>query len=212
MVREEPLKLHNNAIEYLLAVRGAKQIQSDVGLCLYRMANHRFQVRQLGLGLGHLPVQLACIEMLDVPTPRYGLSKMQLEAQKALALSQDLDSFHWEELSHLISQIQMNLDEYEQWKTCLPESWVPKRIRLADHSEVLQVRIPNQHPEVRLNKMPCDVIVSTLKQKLGMSGSALLIDASGNHVTLADLNMVRKYRLGNYIRAKGEAADSAPPS
>lgn len=110
MVREEPLKLHNNAIEYLPAVRGAKQIQSDVGLCLYRMANHRLQVRQLGLGLGPLPVQLACIEMLDLSTPRYSLSKMQLGAQQALALSRDLAFFHWEEFSHIISQIQMNLD------------------------------------------------------------------------------------------------------
>ncbi|RBA21692.1 hypothetical protein FPRO05_00041 [Fusarium proliferatum] len=146
MVREEPLKLHNNAIEYLLAVRGAKQIQSDVGLALYRMANHRLQVRQLGLGLGPLPVQMACIEMLDLSTPRYSLSKMQLGAQQTLAISQDLGSFHLVELSHLISQIQMNLDEYEQGKTCLPKSWVPKRIRLADNSEVLQALIARSFP------------------------------------------------------------------
>ncbi|KAF5648081.1 pab-dependent poly(A)-specific ribonuclease subunit PAN2 [Fusarium sp. NRRL 52700] len=138
IVREEPLKLHNNAIEYLLAVRGTQQVQSDVGLALYRMANHRLQVRQLGLGLGPLPVQLACIDMLDLSMPRYSLSKIQLGAQQTLAMSGDPHSLHWEELSLLIFQIQVTLDEYEQWKACLPGSWVPKRIRLADHDDVLQ--------------------------------------------------------------------------
>ncbi|SCO03512.1 uncharacterized protein FFMR_14703 [Fusarium fujikuroi] len=146
MVREEPLKLHNNAIEYLLAVRGAEQIESDVGLALFRMANHRLQVRQLGLGLEPLPVQLACVNMLDLSTPRYSLSKMQLKAQQTLAISQDLDSFQLVDLSHLIYQIQMNLDEYEHWKACLPASWTPKRIRLADHSKVLQTLMARSLP------------------------------------------------------------------
>ncbi|KAF4483384.1 PAB-dependent poly(A)-specific ribonuclease subunit PAN2 [Fusarium agapanthi] len=137
-MREEPLKLHNNAIEYLLAVRGTEQIQSDVGLALYRMANHRLQVRQLGLGLGPLPVQLACIDMLDLSMPRYSLSKIQLGAQQTLAMSRDISSFAWEELSLFIFQIQVNLNEYEQWKACLPPSWEPQRIQVADHSDVLQ--------------------------------------------------------------------------
>ncbi|KAF4439750.1 hypothetical protein F53441_12495 [Fusarium austroafricanum] len=146
MVREEPLKLHNNAIEYLLAVRGTEQIQSDIGLALYQMANHRLQVRQLGLGLGPLPVQLACIDMLDLSTPRYSLSKMQLGAQQTLAMSRDLSSFNWEELLLLIFQVQVNLDEYELWKACLPESWAPKHIKLADHSHVHQVLIARSFP------------------------------------------------------------------
>ncbi|KAF5579120.1 pab-dependent poly(A)-specific ribonuclease subunit PAN2 [Fusarium pseudocircinatum] len=138
MVREEPLKLHNNAIEYLLAVRGTEQLQSDIGLALYRMANHRLQVRQLGLGLGPLPVQLACINMLDPSIPRYSLSKIQLGAQQILAMSRDLNSFMWEELSLFIFQTQLHLNEYEQWKACLPPSWEPQRIQVADHRDILQ--------------------------------------------------------------------------
>ncbi|KAF5537602.1 pab-dependent poly(A)-specific ribonuclease subunit PAN2 [Fusarium mexicanum] len=146
IVREEPLKLHNNAIEYLLAVKGTEQIQSDVGLALYRMANHRLQVRQLGLGLGPLPVQLACIDMLDLSMPRYSLSKIQLGAQQTLAMSRDLSSCTWEELSLLIFRIRVNLNEYEQWKACLPLSWQPKRIQLADYSDVLQTLIARHLP------------------------------------------------------------------
>ncbi|KAF5572714.1 negative acting factor [Fusarium pseudoanthophilum] len=146
MVREEPLRLHNNAIEYLLAVRGVEQIQSDVGLALYRMANHRLQVRQLGLGLEPLPVQLECVDMLDLSVPRYSLSKMQLGAQQTLAVTRDLSSFHWEDLSLLIIKIQVQLEEYEQWKACLPESWVPKRIQIAEHRNVLQVFLARSLP------------------------------------------------------------------
>ncbi|KAG9496451.1 hypothetical protein J7337_013039 [Fusarium musae] len=146
MVREEPLRLHNNAIEYLLSVRGIEQIQSNVGLALYRMANHRLQVRQLGLGLGPLPVQLACIDMLDLSTPRYSLNKMQLGAQQTLAMTRNVSSFHWEDLSLLIIKIQVQLEEYEQWKASLPQLWVPKRIRLAEHRDVLQALIAGSLP------------------------------------------------------------------
>ncbi|KAF5537101.1 negative acting factor [Fusarium napiforme] len=146
LVREEPLKLHNNAIEYLLAVRGTEQIQSEVGLALYRMANHRLQVRQLGLGLQPLPVQLECVDMLDPSVPRYSLSRMQLGAQQTLAMTRDLSSFHWEDLSLLIIKIQVQLEEYEQWKACLPESWVPKRIQIAEHRDVLQVLLARSLP------------------------------------------------------------------
>ncbi|KAF5643361.1 negative acting factor [Fusarium tjaetaba] len=146
MVREEPLRLRNDAIEYLLAVRGVEQIQSDVGLALYRMANHRLQVRQLGFGLEPLPVQLACIDMLDLSVPRYSLCKMQLEAQQTLAMTRDLSFFHWEDLSLLIIRIQVQLEEYEQWKACLPESWVPKRIQIAEHRDVLQALIARSIP------------------------------------------------------------------
>ncbi|KAF5712430.1 hypothetical protein FMUND_8525 [Fusarium mundagurra] len=132
MVRE-PLRLHNNAIEYLLAGRGTEQIQSEVGLALYRMTNHRLQVRQLGLGLEPLLVKLACVDMLELSMSRYSFSKMQLGAQQILTMARDLCSLHWKDLSLLIFKIQVQLDEYEPWKACLPESWVPKRIQLAEH-------------------------------------------------------------------------------
>ncbi|KAF4956891.1 hypothetical protein FGADI_3494 [Fusarium gaditjirri] len=149
MVREEPLKLHDKAIEYLLSARGTKQVESVTGRAIYRMANHRLQLRQLGLGLEPLPVQLACAKILDQSTPAHSLGKIQLGAQQTLAISRYLlysSSSGWEDLLCLFFQIQVHLSEFEQWKIDLSGSWKPKRVHLAEHNDVLELLIARSVP------------------------------------------------------------------
>ncbi|KAH6950825.1 hypothetical protein DER45DRAFT_619349 [Fusarium avenaceum] len=152
MVREEPLKLHCNAIEHMLTSKGSGQIGFSISSAVHRMANHRLQVRQLGLGLGPLPVQLACIDTLDPSRPSQCLVGVQLRAQQTIALSRNLfseDSLSiptWDHLSSLLSRIYHNLDELEAWNINLPELWKPKRIELAEHEHVLRDLISNSLP------------------------------------------------------------------
>ena len=144
MVRDEPLALHNNAIEHLLTVRGTEQVMSTTGFTLYRMANHRLQVRQLGLGHIPLPVQLACMDMLDTSTPSLSLEAIHLRAQQTLGLCQGMsyeDTFNLSDhsyLNQLIERINLHLDELEQWKVDLPISWRPKCIRPTEMEEIRQ--------------------------------------------------------------------------
>ncbi|KAF4332410.1 hypothetical protein FBEOM_13788 [Fusarium beomiforme] len=142
MVREEPLKLHSNAIEYLLAARGAGQVLSPIGHALYRMTNRRLQVRQLGLELSPLSVQLACIDLLDLSNPSQSLGAIHLRAQQTLATSRSqlsCGSTAWEDLEHLVWRIEGHLDESQHWQDSLNPSWVPKRIRLSDHPDIFDI-------------------------------------------------------------------------
>jgi hypothetical protein len=152
MVREEPLKLHCNAIEHLLTSRGTEQIEISSSSAIYRMANHRLQVRQLGLGLNPLPVQLASIDMLDPSMPSQCLVGIQLRAQQTIALSRNLlfrDLLNrptWDQLSSLLSRIYHHLGELEEWNINLPVLWKPKRIELAEHEHIFQDLIANSVP------------------------------------------------------------------
>jgi hypothetical protein len=152
MVREEPLKLHCNAIEYLLTSKGTEQMGLSSTSAIYRMANHRLQVRQLGLGLNPLPVQLASIDILDPSIPSQCLVGIQLRAQQTITLSRNLlseGSFSrttWDQLSSLLSRIYHHLDELEKWNINLPVFWKPKRIDLAEHEHVVHNLIANSLP------------------------------------------------------------------
>lgn len=152
MVREEPLKLHCNAIEHLLTSKGTEQIVLSSSSAIYRMANHRLQVRQLGLGLDPLPVQLACMDMLDTSIPSQCLVGIQLRAQQTIALSRNLLSEEWfgtppwDRISLLCSRIYHHLDELEEWNINRPVLWKPKRIELAEQEHVLRDLIANSLP------------------------------------------------------------------
>jgi hypothetical protein len=152
MVREEPLKLHCNAIEHLLTSKGTEQIVISSSSAIYRMANHRLQVRQLGLGIDPLPVQLACMDMLDPSIPSQCLVGIQLRAQQTIALSRNLlsqDSFSRATCDHLavlLSRIYHHLVELEEWNIKLPVLWKPKRIDLAKQEHVLQDLVANYLP------------------------------------------------------------------
>lgn len=152
MVREEPLKLHCNAIEHLLTSKVTEQIGVSSSSAIYRMANHRLQVRQLGLGLDPLPMQLACIDMLDPSMPSQCLVGIQLRVQQTISqcrnlLSEDFFSNPmWDQLSLLLSRIYHHLDELEEWNNNLPVLWKPKRIEIAEHEHVLQHLTANSLP------------------------------------------------------------------
>ncbi|KIL86457.1 hypothetical protein FAVG1_10286 [Fusarium avenaceum] len=152
MVREEPLKLHCNAIEHLLTSKGTEQMKISSNSAIYRMANHRLQVRQLGFGLTPLPMQLASINMLDPSIPSQCLVGIQLRAQQTIALSRNLlsgDSMNkptWEHLLSLLSRIYHHLNELEEWNFNLPTSWKPKQIELAEHEYVLRDFTANSLP------------------------------------------------------------------
>lgn len=152
MVREEPLKLHCNAIEHLLTSNGTEQVVLSNSSAIYRMANHRLQVRQLGFGLDPLPVQLAYIDMLDPSIPSQCLVRIQLRAQQPIALSRDLllkDPLNrptWDQLSLLLSRTYHHLEELEEWNINLPMLWKPKRIEMAEHEHALQDLIASSLP------------------------------------------------------------------
>ena len=76
------------------------------------MANHRLRLRQLGLRLGPLPVQVACAELIEMSTPSHSLEAIQLRAQQTLALTRDpvsevcCDAPDFKHLYSMVSQIQ----------------------------------------------------------------------------------------------------------
>ena len=123
MGRNEPLGLHDQALKYMLEVRGDDQLYSSRRFCLARIAIYRLQARCLLLGEEGGALQQTLLDALNQNRPdlriMYNVSQIQRLCAKA-----DWLVHHWEQepREQAAEQVGALLQEIEEMTSSI-ESW-----------------------------------------------------------------------------------------
>ncbi len=158
MGRNEPLGLHDQALKYMLQVRGVEQLHSSRRFCLSRVAIYRLQARQLLLGEESGTLQQTLLESLNQDRPDLRVMYDVSHIIRLCAKADHLVHHWWQEareaamaqVKELLREVEELVSSIDGWTSSLDNSFKPLSLE-AD----MVVSLPKEDQDSPRERLPC---------------------------------------------------------